>query len=93
MPAYTVHGHHYGTGEGSTYFLLYCYCTSSDQALKMFADRFGAYFSQVATVIEGFDFENNSARIIVSEKTRVFIEETKDKAHVYYSGHLHFNYG
>jgi hypothetical protein len=87
---YTVFADYYATGEGSTQMVLYCNRATSADAFDEFARLFGKYYSAFAEVVEGFDFNNRPAKLLVSDRIQTFLSE--EECFVSYHSSFHFNF-
>ena len=89
---YTVTSDYAATGEGHTIMILYCFAQDSEQALNLFRTQIpnGDWYVLGAQIVEGFEFESNIARALVTPLARQQLEDTG--CNLNYSAVLHYNY-
>ena len=91
MNSYTVVCDYGATGEGRTLMILYVMAISKQLALDEFVRTFvgGSYYAQGADVIEGFDFDCDVARVLVTPQVQNQLSANCMKS---FSASLHYNY-
>lgn len=69
--------------------IMYCYAKDKDDALERFRHEFGWYFS-FADIEEGYSFDSDSAKLLVSERVKKMLLSTS--GHVEFYNSLYANY-
>lgn len=93
---YTISGHYFGTGEGSTYMVLYTRgygpngTKSVENAIQEFRNKFGHFVE--TNVAEGISFGFPGAKLLVSEPMRQALVEWNSDGTCSYHASCHSNF-
>jgi|APFre7841882654_1041346.scaffolds.fasta_scaffold680560_1 proline racemase len=92
MTKYTITSDYYATGEGRTLSIVYCFAQDEAAALEQFKKTVygGDWYVLGATVIEGFDFDNEVARYLITAAVKAQLLD--ERCNLAFSSQLHFNY-
>lgn len=92
MNKYTVICDYFATGEGRAMSIWMGFADSKKDALKQFkrAIENGDWYAQGADVIEGFDFDNHVAKLLLSPGAASQMQD--ENCYRNLSAKLHFNY-
>jgi len=97
---YTVHNYYYGTGEGSSYQVLftrgYGPNTPQENALNSFRDAFGVFATYGATVEEGLVLDFQGSEFLISDRLRKFllraVNDPEGPGGLEYRAEMHINF-
>ena len=92
MRKYTVIADYVASGEGRTMNIMYTFAESKGDALEKFSQQLnnGDWWVLGAEVLDGFDFDNDVAKFMISSGVRSQLEDLR--CNLNYSAQLHFNY-
>jgi hypothetical protein len=90
---FTVYSDYFATGEGRTLSILYTInAETSEDALDEFKQSIphGDWYGLGAEVVNGFNFDNHVAKLLVTDAVREILENPS--CYCNYSSSLHFNF-
>lgn len=92
MSKFTITADYFATGEGRTMTIMYLFAEDSIKALEEFKKQIhnGEWWVLGADVVEGFDFDNEMAKFMITAGVRSQLED--DHCNLNYFSQLHFNY-
>lgn len=93
---YTAFADYYATGEGRSLMFLvsrgYGPKSREENVRDRFIELFGSYMAMGMEIKEGLNFDFDGIDLLVSEKTRKFLESSLDAGNLEYHVGLHFNF-
>lgn len=89
---YTVTCDYSATGEGVRYMVLFCQSNDATSALNRFGQIFGRYFTNLAKVSQGANFDFVGSTFLLTEKAAMTIISWPENAvHYEYHASMHVN--